>query len=60
MGSNLVCHVGGVEGRVLRKIIGPKMKEETGILEHLIVDGRITLTLTLKKPDRRESTGFFG
>jgi hypothetical protein len=58
VGSNLVCHVDGVKVRVLRKIIGPKREDETGILEHLIVDGRIILTLTPKKQDRRESTGF--
>lgn len=54
----MVCHVDGVEFRALRKIIGPKREDETGILEHLIVDGRIILALTPKKQDRRESTGF--
>lgn len=60
MGSNLICYVYGVEGRVLRKIFGPKRVEATGSLEDLIVDGRIILTLILRKQDRRESTELFG
>ena len=55
----MVCHVDGVEGRVLRKIFGPKREGATGSLEDLIVDGSIILTLILRKQDRRESTEFF-
>jgi len=43
VGSNLVCHVDGVEGRVLRKMFRPKREEATGSLEDLMVDGRIIL-----------------
>jgi hypothetical protein len=48
-----------VEGRVLRKIFGPKREEGTGTLEDPIVDGRTVLTLILREQDRRESTEFF-
>ena len=59
MGSNLICHVDGAEGRVLRKKFGAKREEAIGSLKDLIVDGRIILTSILRKLDRRESTEFF-